>query len=747
MMKHDGADTPVLSPRLSVASPPSFRLTDEEEAKGWREIHRAFLGMDWRPTNSVRAQPEPFTFDDGDSDRVFECLQDCLILRDKYITGPPQPLEDEHPLPAYARSPETLWAPNPELSDWPLEFKFVNGVMTLDPTNLPENIASEARSYFQVPTMLDFENDLRFLKTVKGHGPVRSFCYRRLEFLKTSFELHRMSKGSMEETELKENREIDFLHVVKVDNHIHAVAAMPQLDLIRFIRNKLEQDGERVIKTDGNAAVTLKQLFSSLNLLPQHISMDALDMQVHSNAYERFDKFNASYNPFGIPTLRETFLKTRNSTQGLYFAELMRQVLQKQLETKTTATEMRLSVYGRSYDEWEQLAEWIVKYQLFSPNNRWIIQIPRLASVYIRTNRISSVQDMLDCLFLPLFQATLDPNAHPNLHSFLQQVVAIDSVDDESLDESPFYRVERSHNIPPAQWTNHDNPPYKYYMYYLKINLMVLNRLRRLRHLNTLAFRPHCGEAGDLGHLDSAFLLADGINHGIQLFHSPVVQYLFYLKQIPISMSPVSNNALFLPLHRNPFLSFFQKGLNVTLSTDDPCMFHFTSEPLVEEYSIVAKLNRLTSCDLCELARNSVLQSGFESCVKAHWIGGTYHLSGVRANCITKTNVSNIRIRFRHQQLAHEFRLITKTQVDAPPSPAPMSPIPSIAPALRRLSRRSLVLESDHNVDANSTTTRDAKSNAERPSTIRVPEFVLVLIGMGAGFLMSAVVLRKSFRH
>jgi AMP deaminase len=28
-------------------------------------------------------------------------------------------------------------------------------------------------------------------------------------------------------------------------------------------------------------------------------------------------------------------------------------------------------------------------------------------------------------------------------------------------------------------------------------------------------FRPHCGESGDINHLAAAFLLADGINHGI----------------------------------------------------------------------------------------------------------------------------------------------------------------------------------------------------------------------------------------
>jgi adenosine deaminase len=58
-------------------------------------------------------------------------------------------------------------------------------------------------------------------------------------------------------------------------------------------------------------------------------------------------------------------------------------------------------------------------------------------------------------------------------------------------------------------------------------------------------------------------------------------------------MSPLSNNSLFLDYHRNPFPVFFQRGLNVSLSTDDPLQIHLTKEPLVEEYSIAASVPHL----------------------------------------------------------------------------------------------------------------------------------------------------------
>eukprot|EP00834_Sanchytrium_tribonematis_P000520 NODE_9_length_64580_cov_1.431941.p47 type:complete len:123 gc:universal NODE_9_length_64580_cov_1.431941:19428-19796(+) len=119
-------------------------------------------------------------------------------------------------------------------------------------------------------------------------------------------------------------------------------------------------------------------------------------------------------------------------------------------------------------------------------------------------------------------------------------------------------------------------------------NIATLNQLRKQRGLNTFVLRPHSGEAGDTEHLASAFLTSYGISHGILLRKVPALQYMYYLHQIGIAMSPLSNNALFLSYERNPLLSYFNRGLNVSLSTDDPLQFHFTREPLIEEYSVAA---------------------------------------------------------------------------------------------------------------------------------------------------------------
>ena len=65
----------------------------------------------------------------------------------------------------------------------------------------------------------------------------------------------------------------------------------------------------------------------------------------------------------------------------------------------------------------------------------------------------------------------------------------------------------------------------------------------------------------------------DGILFCLQ---TPVLQYLYYLAQIGMAMSPLSNNSLFLNYQRNPLPEYLARGLMVSLSTDDPLQFHFT---------------------------------------------------------------------------------------------------------------------------------------------------------------------------
>jgi AMP deaminase len=229
-------------------------------------------------------------------------------------------------------------------------------------------------------------------------------------------------------------------------------------------------------------------------------------MHAHVDSFHRFDKFNLKYNPIGESRLRTIFLKTDNFIGGRYLAELSREVFSDLEASKYQMAEYRISIYGKTMDEWDKLASWIVDNKVFSHNVRWLIQIPRLYNLYKLNNSCCTFADLLKNIFQPLFEVTQNPQSHPKLHIFLQRVVGFDSVDDESKAERRLYRKFPA----PDQWDTEQNPPYSYYIYYLYANMASLNAWRKQRNFNTFVLRPHCGEAGDPDHLAAAFLTSEG---------------------------------------------------------------------------------------------------------------------------------------------------------------------------------------------------------------------------------------------
>lgn len=128
------------------------------------------------------------------------------------------------------------------------------------------------------------------------------------------------------------------------------------------------------------------------------------------------------------------------------------------------------------------------------------------SDVYRTKGQLANFQEMLENIFLPLFEATVHPASHPELHLFLQhvsrwhragygdgedrlpgsssgpnpnvlcQVDGFDSVDDESKPENHVFNLE---SPLPEAWVEEDNPPYAYYLYYTFANMAMLNHLRR----------------------------------------------------------------------------------------------------------------------------------------------------------------------------------------------------------------------------------------------------------------------------
>uniref|UniRef100_A0A8C5WI11 AMP deaminase n=2 Tax=Leptobrachium leishanense TaxID=445787 RepID=A0A8C5WI11_9ANUR len=527
--------------------------------------------------------------------------------------------------------------------------------------NMEKADKNEPRS-FPYPDLETYTLDLSHILALITDGPAKTYCHRRLNFLGSKFKLHEMLNEMSELKELKSVPHRDFYNVRKVDTHIHAAACMNQKHLLRFIKHTYRTESDRVVTEKNGKKMTLKELFESLHMDPYDLTVDSLDVHAGRQTFHRFDKFNAKYNPVGASELRDLYLKTENYIDGEYFARIVKEVAGELEESKYQYTEPRLSIYGRSAKEWDIMAKWFIKHKVYSPHMRWMIQVPRIFDIFRSKKILPDFGKMLENIFLPLFEATINPEEHQDLYLFLNYVTGFDSVDDESKHNDHMFSNKSTN---PDTWTQEQNPPYSYYLFYMYTNIMLLNNLRRERGMSTFLFRPHCGEAGSITNLVSAFITADNISHGLNLKKSPVLQYLYYLAQIPIAMSPLSNNSLFLEYSKNPLREFLHKGLVVSLSTDDPMQFHYTKEALMEEYAIAAQVWKLSTCDLCEIARNSVLQSGLSDQEKKHFLGENYIKEGPEGNNISRTNVAQIRMAYRYETLCNELSFLAEAMNSA----------------------------------------------------------------------------------
>ncbi|CAG9138758.1 unnamed protein product [Plutella xylostella] len=287
------------------------------------------------------------------------------------------------------------------------------------------------------------------------------------------------------------------------------------------------------------------------------------------------------------------------------------------------------------------------------------------------------------------------PNSNIELHKFLTHVVGFDSVDDESKPENPMLDPDVKS---PEEWDDEDNPPYAYYLLLhvrqhdraqprAQNTLTILTLLFYFREqgLNTFVLRPHCGEAGPVQHLVCGFMLAENISHGLLLRKVPVLQYLYYLAQIAIAMSPLSNNSPVPELPPQPVPGVPGAAGSASRSVlTTRLQFHFTKEPLMEEYSIAAQVWKLSSCDMCELARNSVLMSGFPARDEAVLAWSQLHQGGSsRQRYHRGPMYPTFASRFRYETLLDELTNIFKA--GHPPSVDWSGLMPPPSPAASRL--------------------------------------------------------------
>lgn len=338
---------------------------------------------------------------------------------------------------------------------------------------------------------------------------------------------------------------------------------------------------------------------------------------------------------------------------------------------------------GETSDNWWlKFSNWIIKYNLVSYNIRWNIRISRCFPHLFVLNKVRNFQNFLDLIFVPMKEAMNSGDL--NFQFVMTNICSFDLVIDET-DNYLWKVFEDTNMEPKNWSAGGDNPTISQYMYYICRELAVINSIRYNSFQNTITLRScpsatsnrtsqfsssHVIFNEQLESLVCNLLLCNaGLLQGEPLWDAPTtLVYLFFLFQIPVVVDPLSSASTGTNLveeHqepsgtaesfedienkqmisfglerrnvsrlinltvreptsylRNPFMKLFKLGFKVSLSSGS-ILFNssYTQEPMIEEYSVAASIYLLNAADLCELARNSVLSSGYDGWYKSHWIG------------------------------------------------------------------------------------------------------------------------------
>lgn len=115
--------------------------------------------------------------------------------------------------------PETSGDPF-AVNHWPeamnVKLEFIKGVMHITPAETPASPATEQTLHMVVPNLESFLYDYDYLRTSVADGPLKSFCFRRLTYLRSKFSLHELLNEGREACEQKGVSHRDFYNIRKV---------------------------------------------------------------------------------------------------------------------------------------------------------------------------------------------------------------------------------------------------------------------------------------------------------------------------------------------------------------------------------------------------------------------------------------------------------------------------------------------------------------------------------------------------
>ncbi len=165
----------------------------------------------------------------------------------------------------------------PDLSE--LELRLERGVFRV------YRVSTGRAVPYEVPNLDQFVSDMHLLCALIADGPLKSFCYKRLSYLSSKFQLHVLLNELRELAAQKAVAHRDFYNVRKVDTHIHAASCMNQKHLLRFIKKALKTEADTEVcksSRDGGHPMTLRELFQSMNLTAFDLTVDMLDVHAVS---------------------------------------------------------------------------------------------------------------------------------------------------------------------------------------------------------------------------------------------------------------------------------------------------------------------------------------------------------------------------------------------------------------------------------------------------------------------------------
>lgn len=555
----------------------------------------------------------------------------------------------------------------------------------------------EGHEPIDVPSFQDFVEDLIMIINTSSDSIAQMLSTKRLHYLRDKFESYALLNERKEIYITKINPHRDFYNARKIDNNVDSTMAMSKKHLLNVINNKLNEEPDRVVYVEGEREYSLQQLFEPYfaDDKTKRLNIDDLfefGLIDHTSDEGVVDDRTTSYDDIVkrevLVRIDRTFLSVDNHIHGEYLGIMMKQLMSDYEKSKYQLGEIGLTLKlnsAHSIGSWPSICRWIVENKLVSYNVRWLVRIPRNYTSLFRCGDVQNFQEFLDKIFKPLFDASVDPLSDVNLHFFLTQTSALSLLADSHLSGDDSI-LDFTDLPPPNEWNVEKNPPYGYYLYYIFRNLTNLNKFRASKNLTLLTLRPLAAaltETHALDSLASSFLFADTVINAEKLKHHPVLQYLYYLKQVGISTSPLCWNkskqftnddgrltGRAVTYESHPIIDFFKCGMRVSLSTDKPLFSSLTREPLIEEYSIAGSIHKLSSIDLCELCRNSVLISGFDANLKRHWIGikyvsGEYETEKCDDYGIQRCNVPDMRLDYRRDSVTVETQFVLGLASDA----------------------------------------------------------------------------------